>query len=177
MNQETENAAGQESEARTIISTDTGKCKTLPSNWKRVIFYVIAGVVILLLLKVGCSSGHIYEFDGGIINLSNVTTVRTGMRFQICYKNSGETAFSIGYAKDNTPINVPITKDNIAKIKTAIRENSKYHIFTVGGSAYIEFDGKSVHLQSVEEGWTWDGLERMVDSWFDETKAVFGKIK
>ena len=46
-----------------------------------------------------------------------------------------------------------------------------------GLCVYIEFDGKSVKLQQIKEGWNWRDLESTVDSWLDESKAVLGKIK
>ena len=166
MNQETENAAGEEPETRT---------KALPSKWKKAICYVVAGVVLLLLFKAGCSIGNLYEFDGGIINLSNVTIVKTGMRFNLRFRHIDKTAFSIGY----DDADVPITKENIAKIKESIAKFSEDSTasFSAGGRAYIEFDGKSVKLQEIKEGWNWRDLERTVDSWLDETKAVLGRIK
>ena len=163
MNQETENVAGQEPET-----------KAFPSKWKKAICYVVAGVVLLLLFKDGCSIGHIYEFDGGVINLSNVTIVKTGMRFNLRYRHIDQTAFSIGY----DDADVPITKENIAKIKESITKFSDSTAsISAGGRAYIEFDGKRVELQQIKEGWNWRDLESTVDSWLDETKAVLGKIK
>ncbi len=166
MNHETKNVEGQEPET---------KIKAFPSKWKKAICYVVAGVVLLLLFKDGCSIDHIYEFDGGVINLSNVTIVKTGMRFNLRYRHIDQTAFSIGY----DDADVPITKENIAKIKESITKFSEDSTasFSAGGRAYIEFDGKSVKLQQIEEGWNWRDLESTVDSWLDETKAVLEKIK
>lgn len=184
MKDKTENAEGLNTETTpqpqnggSAENVRTISHKALPAKWNKLILCAVAVLGALALLRGGCSRGHLYEFDGGVINLANVSTVKTGMRFQICYENSGETAFSIGYAKDNTPIDVPINKENIAKIKKAIRENSKYHIFTVGGRASIKFDGFTVHLPAIEKGWTWDGLERTVDSWLDEAETVFDRVK
>lgn len=166
MNHETENVAGQEPKT---------KIKAFQSKWKKAICYVVAGVVLLLLFKDGCSIDHIYEFDGGVINLSNATIVKTGMRFNLRYRHSDQTAFSIGY----DDADVPITKENIAKIKESITKFSEDSTasFSAGGRAYIEFDGKSVKLQQIKEGWNWRDLESTVDSWLDESKAVLGKIK
>ena len=96
------------------------------------------------------------------------------MRFNLRYRHIDQTAFSIGY----DDADVPITKENIAKIKESITKFSDSTAsFSAGGRAYIEFGGKRVELQQIKEGWNWRDLESTVDSWLDETKAVLGKIK
>ena len=129
----------------------------------------------MLFMMLKCWQGNLlYEFDGGVVNLSNVTTIKTGMRFELKLESSGYELFSIGFDGDDVPIN----GDNIKKIKEeGLKKISDGPGYTVRALAYIEFDGKRVVLRGVKKGWNTKDLEETVKSWLDEVETVMGKIK
>lgn len=180
---EINNSEAPTTESKTIGNSERASTATVPWRFGRsvgsvnkhakLILCAIGALVLFLMFK--CWNGNcLYEFDGGVINLSNVTTIKTGMRFELKLERSGYELFSIGIDGDDVPIN----EDNIKKIKEeGLKKIDVGPGYTVRALAYIEFDGKRVALQEVKKGWTTKNLEETVESWLDEVETVIGKIK
>lgn len=132
---------------------------------------ITAGVALLLLSFGGGSKSHLYETDGGIIDLSHIKEIKSGMTFSLKRRYLYITWIDIG--PDS-----PITKETIQTAKNAARKvresfSGPWHEkVSVCADAYVELDGRRIRLEKMN-GYTCYDVERCLDHWFEVVTDIY----
>ena len=130
-----------------------------------------AGVAILLLSISSGSKSHLYETDDGIIELSHIKEIKTGMSFSLKALYGYDRWIDIG--PDS-----PITKETIQTAKNAARKvrdsfSGPWHKkVSVCADAYVKLDGRKIRLEKMN-GYTCYDVERCLDHWFEVVTDIY----
>ena len=130
------------------------------------LMFVACVITLILTGSVGCSKkpNGWYPIEGGYINLKNVKTITT----------CAQIMDAINPLWCPIIINGPITRANVEKAKDVIQEKHKKDINIKGlrATAYIEFDGFKVMLDSLPEFESYKDIINLLDSWLESVEEL-----